>query len=88
MTKADIDLINHDWSEMFDGLDVNQAADLFTTLFWSVIARHVPNREITCSDRDVLWITDDVKKTIKQIHRVHRKYVKRGQKHDDWAPVK
>ena len=49
--KANIDLINYDlssinWYEMFDGLDINQAVDLFTTLFLSVIARHVPNREI------------------------------------------
>ena len=55
--KANIDLINHDlssmnWSEMFDGLDVNEAVDLFTIFFFSVIAGHVPNREITCSDRD------------------------------------
>ena len=57
--KAEIDMINHDlsgmnWSEMFDGPDVNQAVDLFTTLFLSVIARHVPNRETTCSDRNAL----------------------------------
>ena len=32
---------------MFDGLDVNKAVDLFTTLFLSIIARHVPDREIT-----------------------------------------
>ena len=47
--KANIDMINHDlssinWYEMFDGLDVNQAVDLFATLFLSVIiARRVPN---------------------------------------------
>ena len=62
-------MINHNlpsmnWSEMFDGLDVNKAVDLFTTLFLSVIARHIPNREITCSDRGAPWITDDVKKAI------------------------
>ena len=91
--KGNIDTINHDlssinWYEMFDGLDVNQAVDLFTTLFLSVIACHVPNREITCSDRDAPWITDDVKKAIKRKHRVYRRYVKRGRKPEDWTRVK
>ena len=65
--KANIDMIKHylssiNWYEMFDGLDVNQAVDSFTTFFLSVIARHVRNREITCCDGDASWITDDVKK--------------------------
>ena len=61
---------------MFDGLYDNQAVDLFTTFFLSVIARLVPNREIACSDRDAPWITDDVKKAIKHKHRVYHRYVK------------
>ena len=91
--KANIDMINHDlssinWYEMFDGPDVNQAVDLFTMLFLLAIARHVPNREIICSDRDAPWITDDVKKAIKRKHRVYRRYVKRGRKPEDWKRVK
>ena len=91
--KPEIDMINHNlssmnWSEMFDGLDVSQAVDLFTTLFLSVTARHIHNRETTCSDRDAPWITDDVKKAVKRKHRVYRKYVKRGRKHEDWTRVK
>ena len=54
----------------------------------SVIARHVPNREITCSDRDAPWITDDVKKAIKRKHRVYCRYIKRGRKPEDWTRVK
>ena len=84
--KANIDMINHDlssinWYEMFDGLDINQAVDLFTTLFLSVIARHVPNREIICSDRDA-------QKAIKRIHCVYRRHVKRRRKPEDWTRVK
>ena len=54
----------------------------------SVITQHIPNREITCCDRDAPWITDEVKKAIKRKHRVYRKYVKRGRKPDDWMRVK
>ena len=90
--KANIDMINHDlssinWYEMFDGLDVNQAVDLFTTIFLSVIARHVPNKGMTCCDKDTPRIIDDVKKAVKRKHRVYRRYVKRGRKPEDWTRV-
>ena len=54
----------------------------------SVITQHILSRKITCCDRDAPWITDEVKKAIKRKHRVHRKYVKRGRKPDDWMRVK
>ena len=74
---------------MFDGLDVNQAVDWFTTLFLSVIARHVPNREIICSDRDAPWITNDVNKLSNvNIVCIYRRYVKRGRKPEDWTGIK
>ena len=79
--KANMAMIKHDlpsinWYGMFDELDFNQAVDSFTTFLLSVIARHVPNREITCCARDAPWITDDVKKAIKRKHCVYRRYVK------------
>ena len=91
--KAEIGMINTElrsinWSKRFDELDVDQAVDSFTTSLMSVITQHIPNREITCCDRDAPWITDEVKKAIKRKHRVYRKYVKRGRKPDDWTRVK
>ena len=55
--KANIDMIKHDlssinWYEMLDELDASQPVDSFTTFFLSVIADHVPNRQITCCDTD------------------------------------
>ena len=76
------------WSDRFDELDVDQVVDYFTNCFMSVITQHIPNREITCCDRDTPWITDEVKKAIKRKHSVYRKYVKRGRKPDDWTRVK
>ena len=91
--KAEIGMINSElrsinWSDRFDKLDVDQAVDSFTNCLMSVITQHIPNREITCCDRNAPWITDEVKKAIKHKHRVYRKYVKRGRKPDDWMRVK
>ena len=57
--KAEIGMINSElssinWSDRFDELDVDQAVDSFTKCFMSVITQHIPNREITCCDRDAL----------------------------------
>ena len=65
--KAEIGMINSElriinWSDRFDELDVDQAVDSFTNCLMSVITQHIPNREITCCDRDAPWITDEVKK--------------------------
>ena len=83
-----LELRSINWSDRFDELDVDQAVHSFTNCFLSVITQHIPNREITCCDRDAPWITDEVKKAIKRKHRVHRKYVTRGRKPDDWMLVK
>ena len=82
MINSELSSIN--WSDRFDELDVDQAVNSFTKCFMSVITtQHIPDREITCCDRDAPWITDEVKKAIKRKHRVHRKYVKQGRKPDD-----
>ena len=58
------------------------------TSHFIISARHVPNREIICCDRDAPWITDDVKKAIKCEHHVYHRYVKGGRKPEDWTHVK
>ena len=65
--KAEIGAINSELrginlSDRFDELDVDQAVDSSTNCFMSVITQHIPNREITCCDRDTPWITDEVRK--------------------------
>ena len=59
MINSELRSIN--WSDRFDELDVDQAVDSFMNYFLSVITQHVPNREITCCDKDAPWITDEVK---------------------------
>ena len=76
MINSELRSIN--WSDRFDEFDVDQAVDSFTNCLISVITQHIPQREITCCDRDAPWITDEVKEAIKRKHRVYTKYVKRG----------
>ena len=62
--------------------------DIFTDTLFSVISSNIPNKVIKCNDKDPPWITPEVKTAIKRKHRVYRKYVKRGQRKEDWNQVK
>ena len=92
-SKAEINKIRNvlysiDWSLLFSGLGSNGMVDIFTDTLFSVISSHIPNKTITCNDKDPPWITPKVKTAIKRKHRVYRKHVKRGQRKEDWTHVK
>ena len=40
-----------------------------------VMSRNIPNKVITCNDKDAPWITNEIKIAIKRNARVHRKWV-------------
>ena len=43
-----------------------------------IFSKYIPNKIVTCNDRDVLWITSKVKTAIIRNPRVYRKWAKRG----------
>ena len=51
---------------------------IFSENFLDVMSRNIPNKVITCNDKDAPWITNEVKTAIKRNARVHRKWVVRG----------
>ena len=58
---------------------------MFTDIL-GVISKYVPNKIITCNDKDAPWITPKLKTAIRRNARVYRKWVKRGrnkQEHDN-----
>ena len=62
--------------------------DIFTDTLFSVFSSHIPNKVIKCNDKDPPWITHELKTAIRRKHRVYRKYVRRGQRKEDWDHVK
>ena len=39
---------------------------LLSEIFLDIISRHVPNKIVTCNDKDPPWITNEVKTAIKR----------------------
>ena len=72
---------------MFSELDVDKMTHFFTSKCDSIFSEFIPNKTITCENRDPPWITTSLKSAIKCKRRVYNKYVKRGCKPDDWEYV-
>ena len=79
---------NIDWPTIFAGLDTHDMTQLFTSKCLNILSQYIPNKIITCDDRDRPWMTAALKSAIKRKHRVYNKYVKRGRKPDDWEYVR
>ena len=79
---------NVDWPTIFSGLDVDSMTELFTSISRSIFSLYIPNKVITCDDRDLPFVTATLKSAVKRNHRVYNKYVKHGRKPDDWEYVR
>ena len=63
---------------------------VFIDILVGVISKYVPNKIITCNDKDAPWITPKLKTTIRRNARVYHKWLKRGrneQEHDNVREV-
>ena len=61
---------------------------LFTSKCVSIFSEFIPNKTITCDNRDPPWMTPSLKSAFNRKHRVNNKYVRRGLKPDDWEYVR
>ena len=84
--RAAISALN--WELIFQGLQVDDMAEVFSNKIFEILSSDIPNRTIKCDDRDPPWITSQLKTAIKRKHRVYRRYIERGKNNDDWCQVK
>ena len=82
-SKADKDAIrlsisSINWAAAFSSLDVDEITELFPKSLIDILSTHIPNKFITCNEKDPPWMTSQLKTAIKCKHRVYNKYVKCG----------
>ena len=70
------DISNVGWERLFVNKSVHGMNKTFSETFLDIISKHLPNKIITCNDKD--WITQEVKTATKRNSRVYRKRVIRG----------
>ena len=76
------------WHYKLNDLSATDMVREFTSTLMGVMSRFIPNKIITCNDKDPPWITPEIKMAIKRKHRVYNKYVRRGRRPDEWDNVR
>ena len=77
-TKISADWNSVDWDNSFLNRDINEMASIFSEKFMLIMSENIPNRIVTCNDKDAPWINSEVKSAIRRNYRVYRKWVLRG----------
>ena len=81
-------LTDIDWISKFKDLFTDEMVQQFTSTVMGIMSRFIPNKMITCNDKDPPRITPVIKPEIKRKHKVYNKFAKRGHNLDEWEPVR
>ena len=90
--KAKIDeipkkLTETNWHSLFHHLSPEEMSLVFTDTVLDIFSRNIPNKTVTCHDKDAAWITPQVKAAIKRNSRIYAKWNKRGRKPEERAKL-
>ena len=73
-------LQNVDWHRLFAKKTVHQQVNLLNDTILNIFTNFVPNKVITCDDRDPPWINDIIKDKIKWKNSMYKNYKRNGKK--------
>ena len=77
-------LQNVDWHRLFANKTVHQQVNLLNDIILNVFTNFVPNKAITCDDRDPPWINDNIKNKIRRKNSMYKNYKRNGKKTEDY----
>ena len=77
-------LQNVDWHRLFANKTVHQQVNLLNDIILNVFTNFVPNKVITCDDRDPPWINDNIKNKIRWENSMYKNYKRNGKKTEDY----
>ena len=77
-------LQNVDWHRLFANKTLHQQLNLLLNDILNVFTNFVPNKVITCDDRDPPWINDNIKNKIRRKNSMYKNYKRNGEKTDDY----
>ena len=65
-TKIRNEISKIDWGKLFHNKSIDETELLFRNKFLNIISKNIPNKVVTCHDKDSPWITAKVKASIKK----------------------
>ena len=77
---------NFNWNRAFENLSVDEKVELLNeilNIFWN----YIPNKKIKCDYRHPPWMTDNIKKTLKQKSELTKVFYENSQRNSDHIKV-
>ena len=78
ITNIRMSLSQINWVNDLRDLNVNDQVDYLTNCISNVFTNFVPNKIITCKDKDPPWMTEEVNNLCHNKAKIYEKYVKNG----------
>ena len=90
--KANIEHIkkaisNFDWNKAFENLSVDEKADFLNKTLLNIFRNYIPNKKIKSNYRQPPWMTDIMKKSLKERCKLTKLFYKNGQRKVDHDKV-
>ena len=77
---------NFNWKRAFENLSVDEKVELLNETL-NIFRNYIPNKKIKCDYRQPPWMTDDIKKSLKQRSKLTKYFYKIGQSNIDHIKV-
>ena len=78
---------NFNWNRAFKNLSVDEKVELLNETLLNVFRNYIPNKKIKCDYRQPPWMTDNIKKSLKQRSKLTKIFYKNGQRNSDHIKV-
>ena len=90
--KANIENIkkvisNFDWNKAFENLLIDEKVDFLNKTSLNTFRNYIPNKKIKCDYRQPPWMTDIIKKSLKERCKLTKFFYKNGQRKVDHDKV-
>ena len=66
------------WENVFQNKNIHDQLKLFNETIVNIVSNYIPNKCITCNDKDPPWLNDHIKRLINQKNKISKKYLKDG----------
>ena len=80
-------IANFDWEKAFSNINVHTQVKLFNEILTNIFTNFIPNKLITLDDRDPPWVTENIKKLLKDKSKLYKQYIKSERKEGDYEKL-
>ena len=57
---------NFDWNKEFENLSLGDRVEFLSKSLLNIFRNYIPNKKVKCDYRQLPWITDSIKKSLKE----------------------